>query len=152
MKKYIVPQSVNKNDPKRLRKKLGVTQAEFATLVNMSKKSIERWETSDDDVTGPITTLFHFLNNDVTLAEQLEVPDKKYTLRLWYYFRKHVCSIIDVDERSRKIEVYNYQTELMYRAFGKIENPTYKDYEDFLASRCIPKDRDMMKIQRLIIL
>lgn len=147
MKKYIVPEALSKNDLKKLRKKLQVTQVEFAKLVNVSKQTIERWETSDTDITGPITTLFHLLNNDSSLAEKLMEPEKKYPLRLKYYFRTQICSIIDVDERNRKVKVFNYQTELVFRAFGSIENPTYDEYEEFLASRCIPKERDKMKIQ-----
>jgi putative transcriptional regulator len=147
MKKFIVPVAISKNDFKKLRKKLQVTQVEFANLVNVSKQTIERWETSDTNITGPITTLFHLLNNDSSLAEQLIEPEKKYPLRLKYYFRTQICSIIDVDERSRKVKVFNYQTELLFRAFGSLENPTYDEYEEFLASRCIPKERDKMKIQ-----
>jgi len=147
MKIFVVPEAVNKNDLKKLRKKLDVTQVEFANLVNVSKKTIERWETSDEDINGPITTLFHLLNNDIALAEQLIEPVKRYPLRLKYFFRKQICTIIDVDERNRRIEIYNYQTELMFRAFGRLENPTYDEYEDFLASRCMPKERDKMKIQ-----
>ena len=58
----------------------------------------------------------------------------------------HLCSIIDVDERNRIVEVHNYQTELIYRAFGKINNPTFEEYERFLESRCIPRERDKIKI------
>ena len=147
MKMFVVPEAISKIDLKKLRRKLDVTQVEFANLVNVSKKTIERWETSDDDIKGPITTLFHLLNNDIDLAEQLLEPAKKYPLRLRYFFRKQLCTIIDVDERNRKIEIYNYQTELMFRAFGSIEKPTYDEYESFLVSRCIPKERDKMKIQ-----
>ncbi|MDE6743331.1 MAG: hypothetical protein K2J95_05595 [Lachnospiraceae bacterium] len=31
-------------------------------------------------------------------------------------------------------------------AFGKIENPTYEQYEAFLESRCFPRSRDKMKL------
>ena len=31
-------------------------------------------------------------------------------------------------------------------AFGRNENPDYKDYEEFLESRCFPRTRDKMKI------
>lgn len=147
MKEFLVPQSINKNDLKRLRKKLTVTQTEFAKLINVSIKTVERWESSDKEITGPITTLFQLLNNDITLVERFEVSQKKYPLRLKYYFRNQICSIIDVDERNRRVEAYNYQTELIYRAFGKINTPTYEEYEIFLESRCIPRERDKMKIQ-----
>lgn len=146
MKEFLVPKSINKNDLKRLRKKVDMTQTEFAQLMNVSVKTIERWESSGNEITGPVTTLFHLLNNDITLIQRLEVPQKKYPLRLKYYFRMHLCSIIDVDERNRIVEVHNYQTELIYRAFGKINNPTFEEYERFLESRCIPRERDKIKI------
>ena len=34
----------------------------------------------------------------------------------------------------------------MFKAFGKIEKPTYEDYEDFLKSRCFPETRDKLKL------
>ena len=147
MKEFLVPETINKNDLKKIRKKLGLTQAEFAKLCNVSQKTIERWEASGSEISGPITTLFQLLNNNMELIRQFEVPQKKYPLRLKYYFRKQICTIIDVDERNRRVEVYNFQTERIYLAFGKINNPTYEEYENFLESRCIPKERDKMKIQ-----
>lgn len=32
------------------------------------------------------------------------------------------------------------------RAFGRNEHPTYKEYEEFLDSRCFPRSRDKMKL------
>ena len=42
------------------------------------------------------------------MREELTVPDKEYPLRLWYMEGSRVCTIIDVDERSRKVKVHNY--------------------------------------------
>lgn len=146
MKEYGTPLSINKNDLKMLRKKLDITQAELASLVNVSKKTIERWETSDKEINGPITTVYYLLNRNLTLVNDLEVPEKKYALRLKYYFRKQLCTVIDVDERNRLVKVYNFQTELIYLAFGYNTEPTFADYEEFLASRCVPVERDKMKL------
>ena len=147
MKEYIVPESINKYDLKKLRKKLGLTQVEFAALANLSKKTIERWESSDKEITGPITTLFYLMSTDISLAEKLEIQPSQYPLRMKYFFRKQLCTIIDIDERDRKIEILNFQTDPIFKAFGNIKKPTYDDYEEFLSSRCIPKERDKMKIQ-----
>ena len=57
-----------------------------------------------------------------------------------------VCTVIDVDDMLQKVMIRNYTDNLLYRAFGKEEHPTYKDYEEFLESRCFPKGRDKMKI------
>lgn len=146
MKVFFSPTSISKNDLKKLREKLALTQGELAKLVNVSKKTVERWETSDKEINGPITTLFQLFNNNPDLANQLEIPHKYYKLRLKYMFRNQLCTIIDVDEHNRRVRIYNYQTELIYRAFGKVDEPTYEQYEDFLESRCIPRSRDKIKI------
>lgn len=41
---FAVSDSIEGKDIKRIRNKLRLTQAEFAGLVNVSKKTIERWE------------------------------------------------------------------------------------------------------------
>ena len=35
---------------------------------------------------------------------------------------------------------------MIFRAFGRIEEPTYQDYEEFLKSRCFPETRDKLKL------
>ncbi|MBO5541977.1 MAG: hypothetical protein J5936_00910, partial [Acholeplasmatales bacterium] len=42
--------------------------------------------------------------------------------------------------------IKNYTNNLLYRAFGVNENPTYKDFEEFLKSRCFPETRDKLKL------
>ena len=74
------------------------------------------------------------------------IPEKKVPLRLWYMFQDDVCTIIDVNEKKKQIQIYNYTDQLQFRAFGIIEHPTFSDYEDFLESRCFPRSRDKMKI------
>ena len=61
-------------------------------------------------------------------------------------FRNRLCTIIDVDEQKRLIQVRNYTRNPMYRAFGVNTEPTFEDYEEFLESRCFPRERDKMKI------
>lgn len=68
-------------------------------------------------------------------------------LRLWYMRNADVCTIIDADERHQQVEIYNYTTEKMNRAFGIREHPTYEEYEEFLESRCFPRTRDKMKLE-----
>ena len=47
---------------------------------------------------------------------------------------------------DQTIRIKNYTNNLLYRAFGKNEHPSYADYEDFLKSRCFPEERDKMKL------
>ena len=145
-KSFAVAESLTASDIKAIRKKQKLTQTEFAELVNVSKKTIERWENSTNEITGPIVTLVKLMNENIDIVEELKIPEKKYPLRLTYMFRNQICTIIDVDERERRVKIYNYTNKLIFRAFGKIEKPTYEQYEEFLESRCFPRTRDKMKI------
>jgi len=146
MKEYCVPKFICNDDVKKFRKELIVTQGELAVLLGVSTKTIARWEISDKEITGPITTVIQLYNNNKELIEGLEVPKQMYSLRMKYFFRNQLCTVIDIDERNKRIKTYNYHRELIYLAFGKIENPNYEDYESFVESRCIPRDRDKMKL------
>lgn len=79
-------------------------------------------------------------------GEEIIAPKKEYPLRFWYMCPKGVCTIIDVDEHSRKVRLHNYAENLLYRAFGCVEEPTYEQYEKFLESGCFPRTRDKMKL------
>ena len=45
-RQFIIPEFTTAQEIKNVRKKLGLTQKEFAQLANCSKATIERWETS----------------------------------------------------------------------------------------------------------
>ncbi len=143
---FAVPDKLTAEEIRTIRRKLGLTRAEFARLANVSKKTVERWETGEREIGGPIAALVKLLWEYPQMKEELTVPDKKYPLRLWYMEGSRVCTIIDVDERSRKVKVHNYTKDYIARAFGKEENPDFEAYEAFLESRCFPRSRDKMKL------
>lgn len=147
-KKFAVAECLYAEDIKKIRKKLDLTQADFAQLVNVSPKTIERWETSDSqkEITGPIVTLVKLLGEYPQSSDELKIPPKAYPMRLWYMCENEVCTIIDVDEVKRRVRIYNYTRQLMFRAFGREEKPTFEQYEEFLESRCFPRTRDKMKL------
>lgn len=70
----------------------------------------------------------------------------KTHLRLSYMFREELCTVIDVDKKSKSIKITNHTDHLLKRAFGILEKPTYEQYEEFLESRCFPRTRDKMKL------
>ena len=143
---YVTPNSIKAEDIKALRGKLKMTQKEFALFCNVSKPTVERWEMSDKEITGPITLLAQIVLLHPDIAEELSLPKKKYPLRLWYYHLDTVCTIIDVDTINQRVSIKNYTNNLIFRAFGRNEHPTFADYEEFLRSRCFPEERDKMKI------
>ena len=147
MKQYVINKSISGKDVKRMRTILGMTQKEFAEFVCTSKRTVENWEESKGEITGPIVTLSEILLRYPQMSHKLELPPKERGLRLWYMYENTACSIIDVDELSRQVKVYNYVDNPLYRAFGVNTDPTYEDYEEFLESRCFPKSRDKIKLE-----
>ena len=143
---YAIPLYVTANDIKRVREKLNMSQREFALLVNVSKPTIERWESSKDKINGPIVLLLNMLENNITYLDSIKIPDKVYPLRLFYMNKQMISTIIDVNMVKQEIKIKNFTNNIMFRAFGKNENPTFKDYEEFLKSRCFPETRDKLKL------
>ena len=146
-KTFAIMQEISGVEIRNLRKKLSLSQSAFGRLANVSVQTIARWESSKEKISGPIVTLAKLLGEYPEIAVKFLIPEQKMPLRLWYMRNADVCTIIDADERHRKVEIYNYTTEKMNRAFGVREYPTYEDYEEFLESRCFPRTRDKMKLE-----
>ena len=147
MKDYVIGKQMTGDDFRRVRDMLGMTQKEFAAFAGCSLRTVENWETKDGPVTGPVVALLELLLRWPELARRLELPERRLKLRLWYMYKSTVCTIIDVDELNRQVEIHNYITNPLYRAFGVNTEPEYEDYESFLESRCFPRSRDKMKIE-----
>ena len=72
-------------------------------------------------------------------------PEDGYTLRMTYMYRRKPCTIIDVDFLNRRIKIENRTDDMLHRAFGVIEEPTWEDFEYFLQERCFPETRGNAK-------
>ena len=147
MREYVTPDYVTGNEIKLIRNILGMTQKEFAAFVNASKRTVERWESTEEPITGPIVPLVDILIKKNDYPQMLRIPEMQYGLRLCYMYHSFVCTIIDVDEMERRVVIHNYFTNPFYRAFGINTEPTYEDYEEFLESRCFPETRDKIKLE-----
>ncbi len=145
-RKYITPAFIMGEKISKVRKQLGMTQKAFAEFVGVSKPTIERWERGREPISGPIVLLLEILTRHPETEKAFSVPEKSAPIRLWYYHEETVCSIIDVDEVKRSVLVYNYTDNVVFRAFGRNEHPSYEDYLAFLESRCFPRERDKMKL------
>ena len=145
-KVFATPKHITAEDIKRVRKGLKLTQRDFAVLINTSKPTVERWERSKDTITGPICLLIEMLERHPEYVEETKLPPKAMPIRLWYMHKQTICTIIDVNEMTREVKIYNYAENVMFRAFGVEEQPDYQMYQEFLESRCFPKSRDKMKL------
>lgn len=145
-KQFAVPQYITADEVRLIRKGLGLSQQEFAELLGCSKPTVVRMETAKDIITGPVVLALYALEFD-EIKNMIILPTMKYKLRLTYMFKQSICTIIDIDELNERVEIINYNRNIMFQAFGANKNPTFQDFNDFLESRCFPRTRDKMKIQ-----
>ena len=89
----------------------------------------------------------HFGVTRQTISKYLNRPlGGSYVMRLDFMFRQKVCTEIYVDFEHKKIRIINRTDDIMKRAFGVNENPTWEDFEAFLEERCFPRTRAMQKV------
>lgn len=80
------------------------------------------------------------------VSKHLNGPlDGGYTMRILYMYRKTPCTTIDLDFLRQKIRIQNQTNDVLHRAFGANEEPTWRDFEQFLQERCFPKTRGLLK-------
>lgn len=94
----------------------------------------------------------HFGVSRQTISKYLNKPlDGDYVMRLDFMFRQKVCTEIYVDFANKRIKIINRTNDIMKRAFGVNENPTWEDFESFLEERCFPNSRALKKtiLQRI---
>jgi len=66
-------------------------------------------------------------------------------LKLEYYNFDNLCTVIIADYTENIIIIDNKTDEALYCAFGKNAIPSWRDYLDFLETRCVPKSRERIK-------
>lgn len=60
---------------------------------------------------------------------------------IYVMYKEEMISKICYDYAADKVEVENYIDDLVLLPFGINKNPDIKDFEDFLESRCFPRER-----------
>ena len=144
---YALTDSINSDDIRKFRRINNLSRKELSSFLDVSVKTIEKWENSDNDINGPIVFLINILFDNPELIDKYRLPEKKYPIRLFYMSSNKINTVIDVDILKRKVSFKNYTDNLLLRAFGNKESVSYEDFEDFLESRCFPKSRDKLKIE-----
>lgn len=145
-KRFALKETVSAEEVKALRKKLGLTQRDFARLLGCSKPTVERLERENTVTKGPMVLLIKLLDRDAEYIQTLEIPRKELPVRMWYMYKDTPCTLIDVDEMKKIVRIRNYVDNVQFTAFGVNEHPTLEEYNEFLESRCFPRTRDKMKL------
>ena len=76
-----------------------------------------------------------------TVARYLSGEDYDYSMKIDYMFKTSVCTTIYVDFKNEKINIVNKTDDILHRAFGRKENPTWQDFLDFISDRCFSESR-----------
>ena len=147
MAKYNISNKIKSEEVRKFRKRMNLTQKEFSKLLGVSKSTVERMESGDNEIEGPIAVLIDLLAGNMDIIEKRIIPEKELPVRMWYMYKDKKCTLIDVDEIARVVRIKNYERNIMFLAFGANNSPSYEDYEEFLRSRCFPETRDKIKIQ-----
>ena len=74
-----------------------------------------------------------------------QAPEDGYTMRMTLMYQNKPCTAIDVNFLQNKIKIQNYTKDILHRAFGIKEDPTWEDFYVFLQDRCFPKTRGNVK-------
>lgn len=78
-------------------------------------------------------------------------PDKSFSHRVTYMLGHKPMTIIDVNFLDKKIKIQNRTDDIYHRAFGRVENPNWEQFEIFINDRVIPKTRvDIDKALKVI--
>lgn len=136
-------------DPKEIvniRKQLHLKHKELANFLNIYEKTLRNWESGKKKIKGPAVVLLQMLKYNPHLIDKYRIDDNNDYLRIYYYDGDNLCAIIDCDYRNEIVKVKNYVDNIYYKPFGRNDNPTIKDFDEFLESRCVPKERADLKL------
>lgn len=70
-----------------------------------------------------------------------EPCNTEFPLQIKYMYGNKICTLIYVNFADEIVKIENRTDDILHKAFGIIENPTWKDFEYFLNDRCFPKSR-----------
>ena len=107
---------------------------------HITHEFIRAIETFSKDRTGALIVL----ERDTALSEMTEsgtIINAEISAELLGMYQNKPCTAIDVNFLQNKIKIQNYTKDILHRAFGVKESPTWEDFHIFLQDRCFPKTR-----------
>lgn len=115
---YAVKHSIRAEDIRILRKKLKLTQkiCKVSKCISENNRKMGKWKSGYYRTGYDISSYFKRVSSDRGKPPR---AGKEYPIRLWYMFKSEICTIIDVDERGRKVKYIIIQTILLKSIWPK---------------------------------
>lgn len=127
--------SLTQKNPRNAGRKKALSQADISKVGDMLRSGATIQEIAD-----------HFHISRQSISQYLnQRPGGNYTLRIDFKRGAQICTVIYVDFAREQIAIQNRTDDLLSRAFGVVETPTWQDFQDFLRSRCFPESRGYAK-------
>lgn len=130
-----IAMQVNQKNPQRAGRKKKFTDKDISHMQEMRASGITIQKIADQYGTSR-QIASKYLNR---------VPEPGYTMRMTLMYQNKPCTAIDINFLENKIKIQNYTKDVLHRAFGIKENPTWEDFHIFLQDRCFPKTRGNAK-------
>ena len=82
-----------------------------------------------------------FDGEQIIIHPQVNETEEHQILKMTYYDKEVPCSRILADYTSETVQVENFCENPVKTAFGQNPRPSWEQYQEFLASRCVPQER-----------
>lgn len=76
-----------------------------------------------------------------TVSNVIDEAKKSSRIVYVYMDRKKPATLLDIYPAINRLEIWNFTDDLISRAFGSREKPSWQEYEQFLEDRCMPRTR-----------
>lgn len=122
---------VNKKNNRGAGRKKAFTLEQINEMKKMQAQNIPQYQIAE-----------HFGTSRQTVSKYLREPFyDKYGMRIDFMYKTSVCTTILVDFCNERIEITNKTDDILHRAFGVNESPSWEDFNEFLSDRCFSKSR-----------